>query len=134
MHLLISFLTKERSHPGSSAIALFRSFITSNIMPNIDKHRSPPQYQWQTARPHDFPTYNHAGKDYHVIPTEVFNRMQAEKIDRTWLAVGVGGLLIAGVTAIISSKIAAPAPTVVEKPMVVERQIVVPTQCLAFCK
>lgn len=102
-------------------------------MPNIDKHRSPPQYQWQAPRPYNFPTYHHEGKDYHVIPTEVFNQMQAEKIDRTWLAIGVCGIVIAGITAAITSKISAPAPMVVEKPTIVEKQVVVPTNCLLFC-
>jgi hypothetical protein len=82
----------------------------------------------------DFPVINHNGSNFHLVPEEALNRMTGEKIDRTWLAIGVCGITIAAITAAISSKLSAPAPMVVEKPVIVTQEKVVPTNCFAFCK
>lgn len=82
----------------------------------------------------DFPVINHNGLNVYLVPENEINRLTGEKIDRTWLAIGVCGISIAAITAAVCSKIAAPAPIVVKEPVVVTQEKIVPTNCLIFCK
>ena len=75
----------------------------------------------------------HQGKDYLVIPADEYHN---RRINRQWLlGLGIAGILSAGM--VTTAVIMRPETivTVTEKPVIVERQVIVPTKdrCIAFC-
>lgn len=111
-------------------------FLPINIMTNLTKHKIHP---WQTPKPADYPVYRHNGTDYRLVPDSAFSKLLSDKDGLFWIAVGMGCTVIAAVTHIVigsmtpSPAAANNAPVVIEKPVVVTQEKVVPTNCLAFC-
>lgn len=105
-------------------------------MPNLTKHK--PQ-NWQTHKPEDYPVYRHNGTDYRLVPDSSLKKLLSDKDGLIWIAIGMGITVIAGVTHIVINSVTpSPAaansqPIIVEKPVVVTQEKIVPTNCLAFC-
>ena len=73
----------------------------------------------------------HQGKSYLVIPADEYHN---RRVNRQWLlGLGVAGILSAGM--VTAAVIMRPETIVTEKPVIVERQVAVPTKgnCIAFC-
>lgn len=84
----------------------------------------------RTATPGSY-SIQHQGKNYLVIPADEYNN---SRINRQWLlGLGVAGILSAGM--VTAAVIMRPETIVTEKPVIIERQIAVPTKdnCIAFC-
>ncbi len=110
-------------------------FTNFSIMPNLTKHQPVP---WKTANPSDYPVYRHNGTDYRLVPDSALIKLLSEKDGLFWFAVGVCAVAIAAVTHIVVDTVTPPAaatgqPHIIEKPIVVTQEKVVPTNCLMFC-
>ncbi|BAU09688.1 hypothetical protein LEP3755_01610 [Leptolyngbya sp. NIES-3755] len=103
-------------------------------MANITKHKP---IKWQAPPAEDYPVYRHNGTDYRLVPDSAFKKMLSDKDGFFWLALGMSMTVIAAVTQIVVNSMSPPAtanqPMVIEKPVVVTQEKIVPTNCLAFC-
>lgn len=107
-------------------------------MPNLTKHaeRFKP---WEVPNYQSFPVHRHQGTDYRLVPEAVLTKLAGQKDNLFWLTVGMSCVAIAAITAYAIDSMRPPAanasaPVIVEKPVIVDREKVVPTNCLIFCK
>lgn len=104
-------------------------------MSNLTKNDLTP---WKAKTPDDFPVYRQNGTDYRIVPQAALNKLMSDKDGLFWFAVGICSVAIAAVTHIAVNLVSPPAtataqPQIIEKPVVVTQEKVVPTNCLAFC-
>ncbi|MBE9011026.1 hypothetical protein IQ250_12495 [Pseudanabaenaceae cyanobacterium LEGE 13415] len=106
-------------------------------MSNLTKHDP---VKWQAQKPQDYPVYRHNGTDYRLIPDSAFNKLLSDAANKDgmfWISIGIGCTLVAALTHIVfnaaSPAATASQPIIIEKPVVVDREKVVPTNCIAFC-
>ncbi|MCY6492207.1 hypothetical protein [Leptolyngbya sp. GGD] len=104
-------------------------------MPNLTKHQP---VQWHSTKPTDYPVYRHNGTDYRLVPDSALVKLLSDKDGLFWFAVGMCAVAIAAVTHVAINLITPPAaatgqPQIIEKPVIVTQEKVVPTNCLAFC-
>ncbi|BAS54936.1 hypothetical protein NIES2135_57980 [Leptolyngbya boryana NIES-2135] len=116
-----------------------RLFVRANllipIMANLTKHQP---VQWHSTKPTDYPVYRHNGTDYRLVPDSALVKLLSDKDGLFWFAVGMAAVAIAAATHVAVNLIAPPAaataqPQIIEKPVIVTQEKVVPTNCLAFC-
>ena len=84
-----------------------------------------------TGQTSGYGSIQHHGKNYLIIPADEYHNSRA---NRQWLfGLGVAGILSAGM--VTAAVIMRPETVVTEKPIIIERQIAVPTKdhCVAFC-
>lgn len=113
-------------------------FFPTIIMSNITKHRTPNWERFESPpNPSGYPVYQHNGTNYRLIPESELKKMRADEGSAFWLTIGAGITTIgAGIvigTWISSRPATAIQPTIIEKPVIVEREKLVPTNCLLFC-
>lgn len=103
-------------------------------MPNLTRHE--PQ-KWQTPKVEDYPVHRHNGIDYRIVPESAIAKLMSEKDGLLWVSIGMMAVAIAAVTHVVINSLTpaatASSPMIVEKPIVVTQEKVVPTNCLAFC-
>lgn len=126
--------TGDRAFSCESAIARV-VFYLPTIMTNLSKHKPP---RWQTPKSADYPVHRHNGTDYRIVPESTLTKLMSDKDGFFWIAIGMGCTVIAAVTHLVISAMTPPAaatnqPTVIEKPIVVTQEKIVPTSCIAFC-
>lgn len=107
-------------------------------MPNLTKPQEPfvgwksppkaPDYQ-------EFPIYRHDGTDYRLVPENVLRKLAERKDGAFWILAGCTFTAIAALIAVmIGNRTPVQPVQFIEKPVIVEREKVVPTNCLIFCK
>lgn len=104
-------------------------------MTNLTKPKN--EASWQTPKYDAYPIYQHQGTNYRLVPDSVLTKMHTAKDNWFWIAIGMAAVAIAAVTSVLvdAMKPAAPVPQaqIIEKPVVVTQEKVVPTNCIAFC-
>lgn len=107
-------------------------------MANLTKPTKP-YTQWQAPKPADYPVYRHNGTDYRIVPESALTKLLSDKDGLFWIAIGMATVAIAAVTNVVVNSLTPTAvtanqpPMIIEKPVVVTQEKVVPTNCLAFC-
>lgn len=104
-------------------------------MTNLTKPKTPAS--WKTPKYDAYPIYRHEGTDYRVVPDSDLSKLLVSRENWVWLAIGAAAVAIAAVTNIVMDAMkpvaAVPQPQIIEKPVVVTQEKVVPTNCLFFC-
>ncbi|WP_059001232.1 hypothetical protein [Leptolyngbya sp. NIES-2104] len=104
-------------------------------MANLTKHKPIP---WQSPNVEDFPVHRHNGIDYRIVPESAIAKLMSQKDGLFWLLMGATMTAIAAVTQVVVTSMSPPAatanqPVIIEKPVIVTQEKVVPTNCFAFC-
>lgn len=88
---------------------------------------------WRRApdREKSYLSYEHQGIKYLMVPEDVIREFEANRANLIALLAGLAFLTLA---ALFSAFVSANKPeTIVEKPIVLTQEKVVPTNCLIFC-
>jgi hypothetical protein len=103
-------------------------------MTNLTKPKT--QASWQTPKYDAYPIYRHDGSDYRIVPDAAFSKLLTSRENWFWLSIGAATVAIAAVTNVVLNAMRpVPPPTqIIEKPVVVTQEKVVPTNCILFCK
>lgn len=103
-------------------------------MNQITKPRSIP---WAASPPKtqkDYPIVTNQGVDYQLVPLQLIDQLKAQNDNLIWLTVGLGALAAVACLSLLINALKPAQPTLtVEKPVIVEREKLVPTSCLLFC-
>ncbi len=99
---------------------------------------------WTASPPinqQEYPVIANNGTNYQMVPLQAIEMLKAENLNLKsqndnliWLCVGLAAVAIASGLALFITAMKPPQPTItIEKPMIIEREKLVPTACLLFC-
>lgn len=99
---------------------------------------------WTASPPinqHEFPVISNQGINYQMVPLQALESLRSENLNLKsqndnliWLCVGLAAVAIASGLALFINAMKPVQPTItVEKPVIIEREKLVPTACLLFC-
>ncbi|MGV0028693.1 hypothetical protein [Phormidesmis priestleyi] len=94
-----------------------------------------PHHQWAVPPPESqYPVVNHQGTNYQLVPVDLIEKLRADRENLVWFATGVAAIAIAAGVALVAGAFKPETKVVtIDRPVIVEREKVVPTNCLLFC-
>ncbi|MCY7276161.1 MAG: hypothetical protein LH702_21100 [Phormidesmis sp. CAN_BIN44] len=123
----------DRLHLGKRSLFYVQN-LSPKIMNQITKPRPIP---WTASPPktqNDYPIVSNQGVNYQLVPLQLIDQLKAQNDNLIWLTVGLGALAAVACLSLLINALKPAQPTItVEKPVIVEREKLVPTACLLFC-
>lgn len=86
---------------------------------------------FRVSQAQEFPIIHVNHKDYVMVPADSYRTIQSNRTGWMILAVSGGVLAVSTAVAIVAS--AFRPPLAAPEPVIVEKQVVVPTNCLIWC-
>ncbi len=102
-------------------------------MTQITKLRPVPR--WESPPNNLYPIIKQQGIDYQLVPLSLIEQLKTDRENLVWLATGAAAMAIAAAVALVAGAFRQETKVMtIDKPVIVEKQVVVPTNCVLFCK